>query len=164
MKKYPVIIGRFEHIDIVEKLKTIPAKIDTGAYRSSIHSTNIHIETKNNVDYLCFTILGHPSFKKKCKVRTRHFREVVVTSSNGHAATRFEVRLKIRLGYKIFATSFTLADRTHTTFPVLIGRKGIRNKFLVDAAMSGLSRRELKVVASELIKQGDEEYLEELEQ
>lgn len=164
MKKYPVIIGRFEHIDIVDKLQAIPAKVDTGAYRSAIHTSDIGIIQKNGVQYLHFTILGHPSFKQKQTLQSRAFREVVVTSSTGHQTTRFEVSLKIRLGYKIFQTSFTLADRTHTTFPILIGRKVIRDRFLVDVGRSSLSRKELKQAATELIKQGDQEYLEELEQ
>lgn len=164
MKKYPVIIGRFEHVDVVGRLEDIPAKIDTGAYRSSIHVSSVSLLTKNNVEYLRFTLLDHPSFARKRTLLTRSFREIEVTSSNGHKALRYEVLLKIRLGYKVFRTSFTLADRTHNVFPILVGRKAIRNRFLVDASRSGVSRKELKAAANELVKRGDEEYLEELSQ
>ena len=163
MKKYPVIIGRFEKVDVVGKLESIPTKVDTGSYRSAIHAGNIGIIKKNKNDYLRFTILGHPSFKSKSTLQTQLFREVVVTSTSGHKVTRFEVKLKIRLGYKTFQTSFTLADRAHTTFPVLLGRKCIRNRFLVDVGQSGLSRKELRN-AAELINKGDEGNIEELEQ
>lgn len=163
MKKYPVVIGRFELIDIVGKLEDIPTKIDTGAYRSSIHVSGTKLIKKNGVEYLHFTVLGHPSYKRKRTLQTRAFREIEVTSSSGHKTIRYEVNLKIRLGYKVFLTSFTLADRTHTTFPILIGRKAIRNRFLVDAARSGVARKDLIAIARELIKRGDEEYLEEIE-
>ncbi len=163
MKKYPVVIGRFEHVDIVGKLEGAPAKIDTGAYRSAIHACDIHIVEKNNKEYLKFTIGNHPSFNKKRTLMTRAFRTIEVLSSSGHTTTRYEVSFKIRLGYKIFQTSFTLADRTHHVFPILIGRKAIRSRFLVDVTRSGVNRRELRDAASELIKRGDEEFLEELE-
>lgn len=163
MKKYPVVIGRFEHVDIVDKLDGVPAKVDTGAYRSAIHVSDTQLIEKNGYQYLKFTIGDHPSFSRRKTLQTRSFREIEVVSSSGHKTKRYEVNLKIRLGYKIFQTSFTLADRSHHIFPVLIGRKAIRNRFLVDVTRSGVSREELKFVARGLIKQGDEEYLEELD-
>lgn len=163
MKKYPVVIGRFEHVDVVDKLDAVPAKIDTGAYRSAIHAYDIQLTKEKNKQYLKFTIGNHPSFGKKRTLKTSVFREIEVLSSSGHKTKRYEVNLKIRLGYKIFQTSFTLADRTHHVFPILIGRKAIRSRFLVDVTRSGVNRKELKAAARELIKRGDEEFLEELE-
>lgn len=163
MKKYPVVIGRFEHVDVVGKLDGAPAKIDTGAYRSAIHACDIQLINEKNKQYLKFTIGSHPSFGKKRTLKTSVFREIEVLSSSGHKTKRYEVNLKIRLGYKIFQTSFTLADRTHHVFPILIGRKAIRSRFLVDVTRSGVNRKELKTAARELIKRGDEEFLEELE-
>lgn len=163
MKKYPVVIGRFEHVDVVGHLEGVPAKIDTGAYRSAIHAYNIEIVNKKSQKYLKFTIGNHPSFSDSYTIETKVFREIEVLSSSGHKTKRYEVNLKIRLGYKIFQTSFTLADRTHHVFPILVGRKAIRGRFLVDVTRSGVNRKQLKAAAKELIKRGDEEYLEELE-
>lgn len=163
MKKYPVVIGRFEHVDIVDKLNGVPVKIDTGAYRSAVHVDDVRLVEKNGHQYLKFTIGNHPSFKHKKTFQTRSFREIEVLSSSGHKVKRYEVNLKIRLGYKIFQTSFTLAHRVHHVFPILIGRKAIRNRFLVDVTRSGVNRKELRSVARTLIEHGDEEYLEELE-
>ena len=38
MSNYPTIIGRFEHVDLIDNLKCVPVKIDTGAYGSAIHA------------------------------------------------------------------------------------------------------------------------------
>jgi len=46
MAKYVTIIGRAEEIDIVGTALGIPAKVDTGAYRSSIHASDIKIVEK----------------------------------------------------------------------------------------------------------------------
>lgn len=150
MSKYPVIVGRFEHVDLVNKLDAIPAKIDTGAYRSSIHASDVAIITKNNVKVLRFTLLGHPVFQKKRTLETRKFSQITVRSSNGHKSVRYEVTLKLRLGYKVFSTSFALSDRSDNVFPVLIGRKALRGRFLVDADKAGVSRLELILAKNQL--------------
>ena len=105
MSRYQSIIGRFEKVDIINQIDNIPAKIDTGAYRSSIHATNVSVIEKNKKKYLRFTILGHPAHGTKRVVEVPTFKKRTVTSSNGHSAERYEVRLKIRLGLKVFVTS-----------------------------------------------------------
>lgn len=160
MSKYQVIIGRFEHIDLVNKLDTIPAKIDTGAYRSSIHVDSAELVEKAGKEYLRFTLLGHPVFTKKRTIETKSFQKRIVKSSSGHVQTRYEVKLKVRLGYKVFTTPFTLADRSNNVFPILIGRKALNERFLVDSSRAGLSRMELKLAAAKV--ELDEEDQEEI--
>ena len=160
MKKYPVIIGRFEHIDIIGKLEAIPAKIDTGAYRSSIHSSDVQIIKKGNKEILRFTLLGHPVFNRKRTLETRVFRKLKIKSSNGHISERYEVILKVRLGYKVFNTPFPLADRSQNVFPILIGRKAMNKRFLIDPERAGMSRIELKLAAAKVHL--DEEDMEKL--
>ena len=64
--KYQTIIGRFEHINFVGFIDDVPAKIDTGAYRSSVHAESIEeIKLKSGLVKLKFTLLGHDSSRKK---------------------------------------------------------------------------------------------------
>jgi hypothetical protein len=160
MKKYPVVIGRFEHIDVVGKLENIPAKIDTGAYRSSIHASDIQVVKKQYKEILRFTLLGHPVFRRKRTLETRTFRKLKIKSSNGHVSERYEIMLKVRLGYKVFTTPFTLASRDENVFPVLVGRKAMNKRFLVDPDRAGMSRIELKLAAVKV--HVDEEDMESL--
>lgn len=148
MGKYQIIVGRFEHVDLINRLVGIPAKIDTGAFRSSIHATNIQVIEKNGHPTLRFVILGHPAYGKHRTIETRVFNTRHVRSSNGYSADRYEVKFKIRLGYKIFRTPFTLADRKDNVFPVLIGRKTLNKRYLVDPDKAGISRVELKTAAA----------------
>ena len=37
MTNFPAIIGRSEQLELVDQAIRVPAKIDTGAYRSAIH-------------------------------------------------------------------------------------------------------------------------------
>jgi hypothetical protein len=50
----------------------------------------------------------------------------------------------VRLGTKTLLASFSLADRKNNVYPILIGRKLLNNDFIVDPAITGINRKELK--------------------
>lgn len=146
MASYPVIIGRSEVLEIVDKGDGIPAKIDTGAYRSAIHSSNIRVVTKKDgTKILKATVLGHPVYKESFDMEFTSFEKVVVTNSFGQQEPRYEVRIRVKLGPKVVSTLFTLADRSKNFFPILVGRKLLKRRFIVDVSNSGLvNRTEIK--------------------
>jgi hypothetical protein len=142
---HKVVIGRADTVHFMDlTVADIPAKIDTGAYRSSVHASDIQRSTDGKT--LSFTLLGgHPVYKAVAKtITTDAFEEVVIVNSFGHKENRYEVKLRIKLGTKIFTAAFTLADRSTMIYPILIGRKVLSNRFLVDTAYSQVNRLELK--------------------
>lgn len=142
---HKIVIGRLEKISFPEiGLFDIPAKVDTGAYRSSIHAQDINEDTKNK--NLTFNLLsGHRLTDKEAKiVTTSEYRVVTVTNSFGHSEERYEVLFKTKLGPKIFHTKFTLSDRTQLNFPVLIGRKLLNHRCIVDTSKTCFNAKELK--------------------
>lgn len=143
MQRYTVIIGRAEGVDIVNTALGVPAKIDSGAFRSSVHATNIKVTGKGDQRVLKCKLLGHPCSPVQRDFETTNFDEVIVRSSNGQEETRYEVTLRVKLGNKVFNTSFSLADRSGNLFPILIGRKALKNRFLVDVAKSNVNRQRL---------------------
>lgn len=144
MSRYQIIIGRAEQVDFVGTALQVAAKIDSGAYRSSVHATNIKEVTKDGEKILKFTLFGHPCSPVPRPLQTNRFTTIEVTSSNGHKAMRYEVTLKIKIGNKIFNTSFTLSDRSNNVYPVLIGRKALKNRFVVDVTKSSVKRMDLR--------------------
>ena len=138
MANYQVIIGRAEEVDIVGVALAVPAKIDTGAYRSSIHAGGIKIVDVNGVKTLRYSILGHKNAIIKRDLETTDFSEVEVTSSNGLSEVRYEVKLKIKLANKLFKTSFSLTSRENTLFPILIGRTALQRRYLVDVTKTSV--------------------------
>ena len=138
MAKYQVIIGRAEEIDIVGVALGVPAKIDTGAYRSSIHATSAKVVTVDGVKTLRYCILGHKNAVIKRDLETTEFSEVGVTSSNGQSEVRYEIKLRIKLANKVFKTSFSLSERSNTLYPILVGRTALANRYLVDAARTSI--------------------------
>ncbi len=142
---HKMVIGRCETLDFVDfDLAGIPAKTDTGAYRSSVHADDIHHDESTGT--LSFSLLGgHPQFGGLSKrIETRDFSKVWVESSTGHGEDRYEVKLKIKLGPKVFIASFSLANRAGRVYPVLLGRKMMSNRFLVDTSLCNVDRADLK--------------------
>lgn len=144
MSKYQIIINRNETIDFVGLATGVPAKVDTGAFRSAIHATNIKVTTKNGHKVLSCTLLGHRAAPDSFPFETTSFSQVSITNSFGHEEKRYEVGLRVKLGPKVFNTSFTLADRTKNLFPVLLGRKLLKGRFLVDVTRGSINRLLLK--------------------
>jgi hypothetical protein len=62
-----------------------------------------------------------------------------VRSSNGSVDMRFEVQGNIRLFKKLYKISLTLSNREEMKYPVLIGRKFLSPKFIVDPELQDVS-------------------------
>lgn len=143
MATYQIIIGRAEELDLLGYALGVPAKIDTGAFRSSIHATGIKVVTVDGKEQLHFNILGHRCTPISRAVVSERFEKIKVRSSNGHESERYEVTFKVKVGPKIFNTSFSLADRANNVFPVLIGREALKKRFIVDPDKTSVSRTKL---------------------
>lgn len=144
MSKFQIIIGRSEKLSFPEFVLNIPAKIDTGAYRSSIHAKSIKLIKKDGKDALKVELLGHPTAPVVYEKEFTDFETVSVTNSFGAEETRYEIKLKTKLGPKIFMTSFTLADRSNNLFPILVGRKLLKGRYVVDVTSTSVDRVKLK--------------------
>lgn len=141
---HKIVIGRSEVLTFVgTEAVNVPAKTDTGAYRSSVHAQNISIDEN---DVLSFDILGgHPVCGAMShRVWAEEYTTVGVVNSFGGRENRYEVKIKVKLGPKVFYARFTLADRSKMTYPILLGRKLLNHRFLVDSAKSSVDRVQLK--------------------
>lgn len=140
-----MIIGRSEPITFVgyEQLAALPAKIDTGAYRSAIHAEKIHFDKEG---HLHFTLFANHPVCKNCatEIVTDKFSKASVSNSFGDTEERYEVVLKVKIGPKVFNGHFTLANRAKKIYPILIGRQLLNGRFLVDSSFSSISRQQLK--------------------
>lgn len=125
-----IVIGRFDKADFPAlHLNDIAIKIDTGAYTSSIHCENIREE--DDVIHCTFLDDEHPLYNGKEFV-FEDYDVVFVRSSNGIIQKRYQVQSNIKLFGKTYKISLSLSDRQEMRFPVLIGRKFLTKKFIVD--------------------------------
>lgn len=55
-------------------------------------------------------------------------------SSTGHQEARYYIPITLQMKKRRVRTYCTLADRSHATFPILVGRNTLVGKFIVDVA------------------------------
>ena len=108
--KSRVIIGLIEKVTIIGKgkKKTLMAKVDTGATKSSMDSR------------LAANMQLGPVIKTK-----------LVKSAHGNKL-RPVIEAKIKVKDKEIKSEFTLADRLHMKYQVLIGQNTLKHGFLID--------------------------------
>ena len=135
-------IGSIDCIDMPEfGLENIEAKIDTGANRSSIHCSNIEHKMVDGKDSIFFEI---PLVSKGVSVfHSNDFFKKDIKSSSGHVENRYIIKTTLILFGKRIKTSFSLTDRTDMKYPILLGRKLLKSRYIVDVAQENLSFKEL---------------------
>jgi hypothetical protein len=136
------IIGRKEKISLPKVgLKSVWAKIDTGAFTSSLHAEAIREEEVDGKKVLKFEILmpGHRDFTGKT-LSFDEYKQKKVKNSFGQAETRFLIVTKIKIAGETFLAEFTLSDRSSMKNSILLGRKILQDKFLVDVNKVNLSK------------------------
>lgn len=140
------IIGIHEIVSLPKvELKDIVAKTDTGAYNSAIGCSYAQeVMDSQGVLRLEYILL---SAKRKGytgkKYRTKNFKKKVVRSSNGTETSRYQVKLKVQVKNKVYRTTFNLSHRSAMRYPVLLGRKFLANRFLVDVNMNRKVKKDI---------------------
>jgi len=128
-----ILLGRRERVNFPDLfLNDIEVKIDTGAYTSSIHCHDFQ-EIDNQLRCK-FLDPDHPDYNEK-ELLFNTFDRKTVKSSNGQIENRYKITTKIELGEKLYSIALTLTDRAEMKYPVLLGRKFLSRKFLVDVSL-----------------------------
>ncbi|MCB0401073.1 MAG: ATP-dependent zinc protease [Flavobacteriales bacterium] len=120
----------------------LPVKIDSGAYTSSIHcyrATEVKVDGKMKLK--CYFLSPKNKDYKNCIFIFDEYDTKVVKSSNGMAETRYSIKTKVKMFGKLYNIELTLAKRWHMKFQVLLGRKFLSNKFVIDTSQSNLSKK-----------------------
>ena len=123
-------------------LPSIKAKVDTGARTSALHAFFIEPYTQDGIDMLRFLI--HPiqhndDFEVECHSPVYDQREV--TDSGGHREMRYVIESRVVIGADSWPTLLTLTNRDTMAFRMLLGRRAMENRFVVDPAASFVSGR-----------------------
>ncbi|WP_428743427.1 ATP-dependent zinc protease family protein [Tenacibaculum sp.] len=135
------LIGRAEKISFLNwEIEDLPAKIDTGAYTSAIHCK--HIKEKDGV--LEFILLCPKTEKYNNKLlQTTKYQLKSIRSSNGKKQKRYVVSTSVVFYGKKYKIKLSLSDRGKMNYPVLIGRKFLTKKFIVDVSQKNIASKEI---------------------
>ncbi len=130
-------LGRSDRVDLPGLgLTNIHAKIDTGAYNCSLHCSRAEIVDGN----LEFVLLDeeHPEFTGM-KFVFKKYEQREIKNSFGEAELRYVIKTTIRIYDYLIRAEFSLSNRGNLKFPVLLGRKILRDRFLIDVTKKDLS-------------------------
>jgi hypothetical protein len=137
VKKIKPIIGRNDIVDFpLFGLSNVPVKIDSGAYTSTIHCSRIKEE--DNQLKVVFLSKKHKSYIGSSFIFSEYSVKKV-KSSNGEVQERFKVKGDILVFGKKYKTEFTLSKRSNMNYPVLLGRRLLNKRFLIDTSLSNQS-------------------------
>lgn len=142
-KKAKTIVGRKECVDFPDlDLYSIEAKVDTGAYSTALHAHKIWTEMIDGKEILHFELLdpGDPAYVDVTLSTSQFFRKNV-RSSNGRIEKRFIIKTTMVLGGRRRKTQVSLTNRGKMKYPVLVGRRVLRNGFLVDVSKVNVKGR-----------------------
>jgi hypothetical protein len=134
------ILGRYDRVDLPELgLYNIHAKIDTGAYTCSLHCHKAEVVNGK----LEFILLDQeqPKFTGM-KFVFSEFEKRDIKNSFGEVEKRFVIVTSITVFEEVITTEFSLSNRGSLKYPILIGRKILRNRFLIDVKKKNLSYKE----------------------
>ncbi|MGK2896139.1 MAG: RimK/LysX family protein [Candidatus Saccharimonadales bacterium] len=130
------VVGTTEFLVLPENSDAaVLAKIDTGADGSSIWASDIE-EHEGELSFVLFA--PHSSFYTGHVIKTSRYRVTRVKNSFGIEEFRYRVWLKIEFAGKRYRASFTLANRSNSRFPILIGKRFLNKRFLVDVSRSNI--------------------------
>ncbi len=128
-----LLLGEKEWVKVDTIGVVAKARVDTGATTSSISAVDIKPFERDGKKWVKFR-LAHDN-KESDVLESRVVRTVrIIQSSAEGYDRRYVVALQITIGDVTEKTEFTLRDRHHLNFPVLLGRTYLKGTALVDVS------------------------------
>jgi hypothetical protein len=151
-----IVIGRKDIADFKKlDLLGIEVKVDSGAYTSSFHCHKIECFKKEGNDWVRCNFLDpdHEMYHEKEFCFPIH-KTRRVKSSNGMVEERYSIITDISIFKNTYPIELTLTERQDMKHPVLLGRKFLSKKFVIDTSKKNLSLKE-QIIDIDLPKKED---------
>ncbi|MFT7005201.1 MAG: hypothetical protein ACJAWW_002574 [Sulfurimonas sp.] len=137
------IIGKKELISILDlELFNLDAKVDTGADSNALHCDDIVVDDKGFVHFHLLDEVHEAYHGKRITMPVHKIKKV--RSSNGELQQRPSIMVTVDFFGKKYKTVVSLTNRADMKYPMLIGRKFLSGKFLVDVSQEYIAKEELK--------------------
>lgn len=126
------------------------AKVDTGADSSSLHAFNVRRFERDGTEYVRFEI--HPkqrSRKPTIECEAPLAMEKKVKNPGGRSELRPVIRTRIVVAGVELTALVNLTSRDEMGFRMLLGRRAVRSKFVIDPGRSYIGARPSRIEATE---------------
>jgi hypothetical protein len=127
------IIGQNALVDVKGHQKHVPAKVDTGADSSAIWASQVAMSKGGILSFVLFD--GSSPFYTGEVIERHAYQVAFIRSSNGAEQIRYKIELPLRIDGKLIRAQVTLSDRSKNHFPILLGRRTLNKKFVVDVSV-----------------------------
>jgi hypothetical protein len=130
-----VVLGQTEWVYVSTVKRNFKARVDTGATTASISATNIERFERDGEKWVRFN-LEHKKNTEPQTIEAKIVRFVSIIQANNpeEQESRLVVSLHVRIGGVVGETEFTLTDRAHMEYSILIGRTFVQDLAVVDVS------------------------------
>jgi hypothetical protein len=133
------IVGRKERISIIDlELYDLDAKVDTGADSNALHCDDIYVDDDGYVHFKLLDEVHEAYHGRKMKMPLHKIKKV--KSSNGELQIRPSIKVSVEFFGKKYNTVISLTNRADMKYPMLIGRRFLSGKFLVDVSQEYIAK------------------------
>lgn len=130
----PNLYGRYEWVSLPELDRTLQAKMDTGAYTSSLSAKDIDLFQRDGEEWVRFRLATKEAdgsvFEHKLarigKIKNRADNRSGEDEDEDRLSERPVIDLQVCLGGAMKTIEVNLTDRSAFNYPFLMGTKGLR--------------------------------------
>ncbi|MGH8870762.1 MAG: ATP-dependent zinc protease family protein [Acidimicrobiia bacterium] len=142
-EEHKTVIGWREWVQLPELgVFEMKVKVDTGADNSSLHAFNVERFERDGAQYVRFEI--HPRQRSRnptIKCEAPLAMEKKVKNPGGRSELRPVVRTRVIVAGVELEALVNLTSRDEMGFRMLLGRRAVRSKFVIDPGRSYLGAR-----------------------
>jgi hypothetical protein len=126
------IVGWVERVRLQPGNLMLEAKLDTGAEYCSLDATNITKFSRDGQDWVRFEVDDHHG--KTVTMEGPLLRQATIKRHFSKSQSRPVIRLQVCVGNVLEETDVNLVDRHGFIYPMLIGRKFMEGRLIIDPA------------------------------
>lgn len=131
-----LILGEVERVFVQETGMAFETRVDTGAESSSIDAQNMTLFERDGKQWVRFEVSNREG--EKAEPKTVEAKVVRIAQIKKGAADGMQERpvilARLKLGNYVAETELNLNDRSHLDYPLLLGRKFIKDIAVVDVS------------------------------
>ena len=135
-----LLLGEEEWVFVPGLKEAFKARVDTGATTSSINAADTVDFERDGKDWVKFKIEHDGTTTKEISLPVERWVKIKQSSAEG-TQRRPVVVASIEIGDLKDKTEFTLADRTHLSFPILLGRSFFRDVPVVHVSQKYVQKK-----------------------
>jgi hypothetical protein len=134
-----MVVGELEQVWLPNLQLALPARIDTGAETASLDARNVELFERNGRRWVRFEIL-HPETGAALVLERKLKRMVaILQATSSEAERRPVIKLGVTIGHINQTAEFTLSNRSHLDYQLLIGRNILQDVMVVDVSKKNVA-------------------------